>query len=495
MGIIIRQSFWGTAMAYVGVLIGYFNTLYLRPELLSMGEIGIFSLITANAMMISPFCTAGMPATWIRQFPGIRHDDELRNQYFTFQMLVVLALNAAVIIAMFLGKDLIVAYFSQGAPEYVQFLSITAVIIVVNSLFEMLFAYCRSMLQIVVPSFLRDIFLRLGAMLLVAGLAFGWWEFEFAASGLAVNYLLVFVLLFGYLMIGKKLKFSSSLHRITAADKRSAIKFGGYFMLLSLSFALMTNASYAQISAYIGDDATGIFATCFFIGVIVEMPRRNMLKVLSPVFSKAMGENDMSQVERMYKKGSTTMTIIGVLLLIGILTNVNDLFAFIPQGSAFATGYWVVVTVCAAKLILMLFSFSSEILVFSEKYRYSLYTQLIAAAVLIILNIILLPRIGLIGAGISYLAAMFVHSFSKFILVQRWFNMHPFTRDHWKLLIISIAVFLLFLYLPFPFDPILNIGIRSVLTTVIFVGLIFKMNVSQDINQLIQTTFEKITSK
>ena len=110
--------------------------------------------------------------------------------------------------------------------------------------------------------------------------------------------------------------------------------------------------------------------------MIVEMPRRNMLKVISPIFSKAMQEQDMKQVNRMYKKGSITMAVFGALLFIGILTNLNDLFIFIPQGNGFSEGFWVVVAVCITKLIVMIFSFSQEIIVFSSYYKYALYFQI-----------------------------------------------------------------------------------------------------------------------
>ena len=495
MGIVIKQSFWGTVIAYVGVLIGYFNALYLRPEFLSLGEIGIFSLITANAMMISPFCSAGMPATWIRQYPTIAGDPELKNQYFSFQMLVVIALNIFIVGVGYLTKNLIIAQFQEASSDYIKYLAITAVIIVINSLFEMLYSYCRTILQILIPSFLRDIFLRIGAIILVGGIAIGWWDFDFAAKGLALNYLLSFACLLAYLLLYQGVRFTFNLDRMDAKVKKQMLIFGGYFMLLALSFALMNNASYSQIAAILGNDATGIFTICFFIGVIVEMPRRNMIKVISPIFSKSMKEGNMDQVKRMYQKGSLTMTIIGILLMIGIVTNVNDLFAFIPKGNSFREGYWVVICICIAKLIKMLFSFSSEVIVFSDKYRYSLYAQILSAFVLILLNIVLLPKLGLMGAGISYLAAMTVLSVIKFIWVKLWFNISPFTKAHISLLLVSAAIMVLCLWMPFPFSPLLNIIIRSVLITVLFVSGIYAINISPDINQVIRTTFEKISQR
>lgn len=492
MGIVIKQSFWGTVIAYLGVVIAYFNTLYLRPEFLTLGEIGVLSLITANAMMISPFCSAGMPGTWMREFPIFKDNQEHSNQFFTFQLIWVVIVNGVVLGIGFLLDDLIIEYLSEDSPEYIKYLSVTALIILVNSLFDMFFAYSKTALKITFPSFLRDIFLRVGMIALIGGYALGWWNFDATAKGIGLFYVGALTLLIIYVMGWHKLRITLSLNLLETDLIKSSIRLGGYFMLLALSFALLNNISYMQITQILGEDATGIFTICFFIGVIVEMPRRNMIKVLAPIFSKAMEEKDMDLVERMYKKGSLTMSILGGLLTIGIFTNIQDLFDFIPKGESISTGLGVVVMVCLAKMSSMAFSFSQEIIVFSNKYKYTLYLQVVAAIILIVLNAVLIPKIGIVGAGIGYFIAYFVHGLVKYFLAKKWFGVSPFSRELLKLTLVVVVTSLIAELLPLDFHPIVNILVRSVVTTIIYLALVYKLNLSSDINQLIKTTFEKI---
>ncbi len=492
MGVVIRQSFWGTIIAYLGVVIGYFNALYLRPEFLTLDQIGIFTLVTANAMLISPFCSAGMPGTFIKYFPELKKTSTLKNQFFTLQLLIVIILSGLILTIGYLNKNWILSYFISNSPDYTYYLIITGIIIGVNSIFDMLFAYCRTLLQVLVPIFLRDVFLRVGSLMLIGGFALGFWNFNLAVKGLAINYTLALVFLFLYLIIKHKLRFSFDLRRVDKHWKLRIINFGAYIMLLALSLSILNNIHYSQITSILGLRANGIFTTCFFIGVIVEMPRRNMINIMSPLFSKALQENKMVQVDQMYKKGSVTMAVFGVLLFIGILTNLEDLFFFIPQGSALQEGYWVVVAICATKLIVMLFSFSHEILVYSTYHRYALYFQLIGAPLLIILNIVLLPKWGIAAAGLSYFITITFQSLIRFLFLKTKFQLYPFSRAHLRLLLVAILVFVIFWAIQFPFSPILNIAVRSILTTMVFVIIIFKMNISPDINQLIQSTFEKV---
>ncbi|MCP4458492.1 MAG: oligosaccharide flippase family protein [Cytophagales bacterium] len=492
MGVVIRQSFWGTAIAYLGVLIGYFNTLYLRPEFLTLDQIGIFTLVTANAMLISPLCSAGMPGTLIKYFPEIGSQRKLKDQFFTLQFLIVIILNLLIGLVAYLNADWIAGLFREKSSTYVNYLAITGIIIITNSVFELMFAYCRSLLNVIIPSFIRDVALRTGAVILIGGYVLDYWTFHGAVQGLAINYAIALIALFLYLIIKHNLRFTSSFSEIDIEWKKRIFRFGMFLMLMAISFSVMNNVNYLQISTTLGSRANGIFTTCFFIGVIVEMPRRNMLKIVSPLFSKAMQTNDLESVNRMYQKGSITMSVLGLLLCIGILTNIDDLFTFIPQGSAFQEGFWVVVIICATKLMVMLFSFSQEIMVFSKYYKYSLYYQIFSAILLVTLNVILLPIYGLVGAGFSYAIAVFFNTFLRYIFLKKRMHVDPFVKAHVPLLVISAFTLLVFIYLPFPFNPFVNIVVRSLLTTLVFVTAIFKTNISEDINQLIRLGFEKV---
>ncbi|WP_436517192.1 hypothetical protein [Ekhidna sp. To15] len=489
MGVVIKQSFWSTVIAYLGVLVGFANTLYLRPEYFDLDEIGLFGIITANAMMISPFTTFGMASSYLKFFPLFQEKD--RNSVFTFQALIVLA---GCVIAIFIGyslRNLIAHRYIESAPQYVNYLSITAIIIVVNSFFEMLFSFSRTNLKVLFPSLIRDIILRIGSIVLVVGYALQWFSFEWAVRGLAINYSLALILLFAKLMIFNGFRFSFDFSMISKDWKKKLLQFSAYSMLLAGSFAVMNNATYDLVTSILGATANGIFVTCFFIGTIVEMPRRSMAKVMSPIISKEIENKNMREVEKLYKRSSITMSVIGFLIFIGIITNLNDLFLFIPKGEAFRAGLYVVVLVCTAKLAVMISSFPGEIINYSHLYKYNLVFQMGTAILLVLLNYFLIPIWGLEGAGLSYFLAIVIHIIVKIIYVKYHFGIQPFLKSHLKLFFIGILIFTLAYYFTLGFHPIFTIAIRSILTAILFIVLIYLFKISSDINKIIHSTFER----
>ncbi len=69
--------------------------------------------------------------------------------------------------------------------------------------------------------------------------------------------------------------------------------------------------------------------------------------------------------------------------------------------------------------------------------------------------------------------------------------MHPFTRSHLLVILISLGTYFLSLLLP-PFDNfIVDIGVRSISMLFVFSGLVYFLRVSEDINVYAATVIEE----
>lgn len=490
MGVVIKQSFWGTILTYVGVTVGFVNTLYVRADNLELDQIGIFTLITANAMIISPMASLGMSSSFLKYFSAFEKDD--RNSFFSLLFLVTILGNIIVLILGYLFLDVIASRYIKTAPVYSEFLYITGIIIVANTMFELFLNYSRTIMDVIFPVFLREVFLRTGSLILILGYSLQLWEFNHAIMGLGAVYLIAFLLLFIHLVFKHKFWFNFNFKIISLDIKHRLLMFGTYSMLMAGSFALVNNITNDQLATILGADMAGIFNTCFFIAVIVELPRRNMANVVAPIISSHMESNTINEVERIYKRSSITMAIMGALLFIGITTNISDLYDFIPKGDSFSTGFWIVISVCFAKLLNMGSSFSGEIINFSIHYKYNLLFQVMAAITLILLNYFLIPIYGLNGAAMSYLITISFHLLLKGFFVWIKFKIQPFIKSHITLLFITTSVWLFAYLFGFDIHPAYNIAIRAILTTILFTLLIYKFNISQDINLLIRSTFERL---
>ncbi len=492
MGVVIRQSLWSTVIAYLGVVVGYINTLFLRPAFLNVEEIGLFTLVTSNALLFSSFSTLGMNGAFIKVFPTLRLRERSVLRLVTFMLVCVLLVDFLLMGMAWLFEGWINQFFESKSPSYIKYLWVSGFILIFHSLFEILLAYSRSMMSVVWPTFLRDVFLRLGTTVILLLYGFNIIEFPVAIHAIFITFAAAFVVFTLHLILRHQFSLDWSILKLPQPEFKQFLWLSGYMLLLSGSYSTLQNVSYLQLATLKGLEAQGIFVTCFYIGMIVDMPRRNMLKIISPLFAQAFQKKDLNEVNKMYQRGSITLSVIGLLIFIGIVTNVQDLFAFIPKGTVFQSGMLVVVLVCLTKVITMLFGFSAEVLVFSDHYRYNLYLQGGAALLLIFLNMWLIPLMGINGAATGYALSMILLFVMRYALIKKLMQLTPFTLAHAKLMGIALFTFIVFYHIPWPFTPILNILIRSMATTVVFGTLIFYFRISSDINQLVRSTFDRI---
>ncbi|MGK0488176.1 MAG: O-antigen/teichoic acid export membrane protein, partial [Candidatus Endobugula sp.] len=195
MGIVINQSIKSSAIAYLGVIIGYANVLWLFPYFLESEQIGLFRLIQSSAFLMATFGQFGLSSSLVKFFPRFKNE----KGFLAFTLIGGGVGSLFLFLLTLLFKNQITAYFSQESALFVEYFSITLLISVCLVQFQIFEAYCRSLLQIVIPTLIRDIQLRLSITVLIALFALGIISFDLLIQVLLGVYALMVISIFGYL--------------------------------------------------------------------------------------------------------------------------------------------------------------------------------------------------------------------------------------------------------------------------------------------------------
>lgn len=492
MGVVIRQSFWTSLMMYAGVVIGYINTLVLLPKYLEFDQIGLIRLIQSNATMLIPVAVLGMNGSVVKYFPSFRNNQDTKNSIITLHLTILLVSNLLIASLAYLFIDQIVLFFVEKSAAYIDYIFITILILSFQSFFEYLFSISRSNLNIIFPSFLKEVVLRLASLVLVLlyGLEkIGFGQFIVFLCGF---YMLNTVLFISYLIVKKHFALNYHFQSIEKKLLKELVNYSGYTLLTSIGISIIANISYLMTSKFLGLEANGIFTTCMFIGIIIEMPKRAMSFIVGPLVSDTFKKNDINQIEHIYQRASLNLGIIGMLITIGVITNLDDFFLMVSKGEQIALGYWVIIGVGCAKLISMIFGPSGELLLFSQLKNFMLYLMMLSAFFIVVLNWLLIPSLGLNGAAIAFFLTTFSDQLFRFILIKTRLKIRLFVKQHILLILIGISTAFIISSIPFYINPLLNILIRSIITSVIFLGLIYIFKVSEEINFTINKILARI---
>ena len=75
------------------------------------------------------------------------------------------------------------------------------------------------------------------------------------------------------------------------------------FLILSgVSDIIVQAIDVNMISSSLGLSYSGVYVIAFYIGAVIDVPKRNIVNITFPILNDAYHANDMKQVAMLYKR-------------------------------------------------------------------------------------------------------------------------------------------------------------------------------------------------
>jgi O-antigen/teichoic acid export membrane protein len=352
----------------------------------------------------------------------------------------------------------------------------------ISSLFE---AYLRARYNIILSNFSNGVLNRLLTAISVLLLSLMIISFDLLIKLQVPIYLtgLFIIIVYAY----KKENFNININFLNIKNRLNEITNYSFFSILS-GFAniLVLNVDVLMVTAILGLSATGIYTTAFYIGLIIEIPRRAISQISIPQISENINNNDINQIEKSFKLVSIHQLIIGVFLYLLIILNLDNIFNIIPNSENFISGKNIVYIIGLSKLIIMTSGFSSELIMMSKYYKFNVITITILAILSVVLNYILIPKFGMIGAAYASLLSILIFNFIKLIFIKIKIGISPFSNKTIIPIILGIIIFFIINYFPSISNPFIDIIKNTIIISSIYLGLIYLLRVSPELNLIIK---------
>jgi O-antigen/teichoic acid export membrane protein len=484
MGLVVRQSIFTTIISYVGVFIGYINILYLFPKFLEPDQIGLVRTIQDAAILFSPFAQFGLAHTLIRYYP--QFVKERKHQAGFITLIVMLALGGFVIflVVFKIFEGSILDFFSENAAPvlgYVPLILWLTFIILMTGILE---SYSRSLLKTVVPNLLKEVSVRAMLALLVTGYFLGWLSFEAFIVSTVIAYLVALIALMLYLAFIGSLGFSTKFSFITKEKKNELLVYSLMSFAGAAGMIILGKIDSLMVAGMMGLKDVAIYTTGFYMASVIEVPKKALTSVAMPLISQAFEKNDVRHIATIYQKTSINQLVVGALLLIGVVINLDNFYDLMPRKEVFEAGRWVVILVGVGKLADMAFGPSSEIVVLSKYFWFNIVLIILLAGTSIISNYFLIPIYGINGAAMSVAFAVIVFNAAKYFFILGTMKIQPFNAATFIVLAITAATVGLNYILPVFDNVFLDLIVRSGVVTVFYGGAVLLTNVSPEVNQI-----------
>jgi O-antigen/teichoic acid export membrane protein len=485
MGVVIRQSFITTVLTYVGVVIGYVNVLILFPKFLTPEEIGLVRLIPSAAFLLLPLAQLGLAQCTVRFYPAFEKKKNGPGELLAFGFIGVTVGYVITLVLYNIFREPITAYFAKESGMVNDYQWVILAVLLVMSFQAVAEGYSRALLKIVAANFAKEVLVRVGTSITVLLYAVKIISFPAMVYTMILVYGVSLLYLLGYLAYRKQLSIKFSFSTFERPQLKEMMVYSMYALLGAGGSFIILNIDQIMISGMIGLSWNGIYTTAFYIAVVIEMPRRALTQITTPLISRAFDKHDMVEIDKLYKKVSINQMIAGSLLYIGIAANLNSIFALVPNNQAFIQGITVVNIIGLGKLLDMTFSLNGEIIVMSKYFRFNVLSLVILAVLAVMLNQWLIPLYGIDGAAWASAISLLLYNLVKMIFVWVKIGVQPFTWKNAGMLVISGIVLAIGIYIPDFSNIFVDILIRSALITILFVGGVLLFKISPDVNDLV----------
>ena len=183
--------------------------------------------------------------------------------------------------------------------------------------------------------------------------------------------------------------------------------------------------------------SVGVFFIAFRLAAIISIPWQAANIIVPPMVSGYFAQSDKKSIEYNYKN-ITKLIFIAAMFLWGFL------FIFSKEllsifGNEFKNGHIVVLLICLGQVFKTLVGHAGPMLSMVGKPSLNLITMIITLCSTLLLNVVLIPRFGIIGAGVANLAGLTIASFLELYFLYRFLKIHPFRMDFFKPVIAALV--------------------------------------------------------
>ena len=482
MGIIQKASIRLTIFSYLGAGLGYFNRVVLFTNLLSVEQVGLISIFNSISVLYAQIAAMGMTSISVRFFPYFQ-DKGKRHNGFLFWANCFVTIGFVVVTTIFLLLKPVFIHYYIKSPLLIEFYYYNIPLALSILYFQLLESYLRSLLKTVVSTFVFELVGRVLVTMTIGVYALKLIDFhQFVVFYVLSNAILALILLayVGYL---RQLFVKPEKSRIFKRLLRVIIMYGIYTITNALGGTLLANIDALMVTAKLGLGPNGIYGTIFLIATVMTFPYRSIQKIAHPFLARYWKDKNMNGMKDLYQKTSLIDMILGGLLFVGLWVNIDSIFRFMPK--EYHTAKYAFLFLAFARYIDMATGLNGYILVTSKKYKSDLWFMLLLIIVTVVMNLILIPMYGIMGAAIATLISIALYNILRVLFVYYYYHIQPFTLNCVWVLLITIIVWMIAAQIPSFNNKYIDISLRSSVITILYGGAILYFRLSDDINDLV----------
>ena len=504
MSVIKKQGLYSTLFLYIGLIIGFANSVILFPKIVGAEIYGLTQWLLAITSILVFVGNMGIPNATIRFFPYFKDDEKQHQGFLGFTILLSLVGTALATFIILFFQEAVLEHFSnkKSGQLAAHYYYLALPLLIFTLYFEVFRAYSKALYKASFPIFLDEVVARLVDSFLLVAYFFDWLSLEWFLILFTAKFLLKLIFLIIYLKKEGQLFWWPQMSLFKGKQFREMTQYSAFTFLAGIGGKITRKVDILMISSFITLSAAGVYAIFSFVVNVISFPHRGLSAIAPAVVAKAWKENDKATILKIYRKTSLNSLIAGLFVFIVIWANLDNLIGIL--GEQYAKGKEVAILLGFSKIAMISTGISGAIIINSKHYRFDLLFKISTIFLTVTTNYLLIPPYGIVGASFATLITICIGSFLSFLFILVKVGIQPFSMQTIKAILLGIFVLGVHFALPtvdsfFEQTHFMYYIIDSCLRTAIigglYVGLMLFLNLSPDITALVSKNVKKVRGK
>lgn len=447
----------------IAQIVATLKGLILLPILtktLGAESYGIWAQILVTVSLLMPLALLQLESAMTRFLTAEENKEKICKGVSSIFIIVMLTAFFISLLLFILAEPLAAAVFGGVSATY--FVKITAFLVLVTTLDMIILRYFISFRQMERYSGFM-ILQVIGEVLLIGYLVLS----GYGLFGALVSLLLIriFTFIIGILLVKSEVKFTTPSLSVI----KPYLAFSLPLVPTQLSWWLVTSGDRYVIGYFLGARSVGIYSASYTLGNLISFLYAPIALILFPAITNLYENNNIPEVKMHLKYALKFFLMIAIPSLFGLTILSKSLLGILTT-SEFIGAYMVVPIVALGALLFSVGMFFTDIL---KLFKRTAIISLVfgsSALINLIMNIFLVPLIGIFGAAIATLVT-FAILFSTLAFIS--FKDFSFDWDP-GFILKSIASSVVMGLLIFHFNPAgaINVVISIIIGAIIYFGIL-----------------------
>lgn len=411
----LQRIFKNASYLFVGAAIADASAFFFRVLIaneLGPSVFGLFSLALMTVSVGTSITLLGLPdgiITFVSRFQSNNQPDRIAGIVFVSGAIVIVTNAILVTVIWTLAPLLATTLFDTEALT--QLLRIFVLGMPAKSIIALTGAVCLSYEQAAFQTTIRRLVPKIGQLTTAAIII---------AAGGGIQLVVTWYVIVLWLTALLGLSLSALLLRTKSINKvktntKELLMFSTPLFLSGFVGFFLNWTDTMFVGLFLTSADVGIYQAAYLLGTSISLFIGAVGNSLYPNFASLLAQNQHEVLRDRYRTGSRWISIVAVAPTAYLITFPEQSLTLL-FGAKFGAGQWVLVIIITAYFVIATLGPATNTLKTMGYSSYIFRTYLVALLVNITLNLLLIPRIGLLGAAVGSATGLVL---SEFLHLQR----------------------------------------------------------------------------